>query len=730
MPPRAAKKNIASPATKKAAAKPKQAAKAEESAVAVKTEVKQETKVTTVEELKEVVTMTVESAAEPAKDDKEKPDGGQDGSEHELEEDTKESLKEETKNMDTNVDDQEENGEEEEGNEDDKTQDEEGDAEAGEDDVAGEEDGQDGGEEDEGEDVEEEQEGGEGDEDARQVNDIPAPLKDRQKQKEFEIFVGGLNKDAVEEDLKKVFGEVGEIVEIRMSRNPTTQKNKGFAFIQYATVEQAKKALTELKNPEVREKRCGVSPSQDNDTLYVGNICKTWTKEAVVEKLKEYEIENFEEIALMDDTKNEGQNRGFAFLQFTTHQDAMNAFRRLQKRDAVFGCERSAKVAFAETSIRADEEAMSQVKTVFLDGLPESWDEERVKEELKKYGEIEKVQLSRNMSKSKRKDYGFVHFPSREEALACVEGVNNSELGEGDAKIKANIAKPPHKSRGKQGFRGGFPVGDDSTDNKPRKGRMSRRFRSKGPRGQAGRGTAGHRGKIPGRGKEVRDGKKEKAAETPKDKSKGNTKKDDEKKRKRDNEKRGRVEQASGSRRDNNKSRRFSQPGRAPPRALSRSVPYPRDSYTRHLELVNSYIDEANRPYGAISGSKRPYSSLDDVPRYAEPGLRHSRARLDYDVGGASLYAGTAYGQSVRLGRAPEAGYSGHSRSSYGYDRDVGYARSSLSGAAVGGVYPSGYAASTIPERTDIAGSSYPSLYPSRTSGAGYLPGRGSGAYY
>ncbi|KAH9328229.1 hypothetical protein KI387_000337, partial [Taxus chinensis] len=727
MPPRAAKKSTPSAAPKKAAAKPKQLAKAEETAAALKAEVKEEPTTATAEEQKEEAKPAVDSADEPVKEDEEKPDGDKDGNEHDLGEDAEESIKEEATNMDTNEDGLGEDGDEEEGNEDDKTQDEEeGDGQAGEDDGAEEEEDQ--GEEDEGEDAEEGHVGGEGDEDVCQANDIPAPLKDRQKQKEFEIFVGGLNKDANEEDLKKVFGEVGEIKEVRMSRNPTTQKNKGFAFIRYATVEQAKKALTELKNPQVREKQCGVSPSQDNDTLYVGNICKTWTKETVIEKLKEYEVENFEEMALMDDTKNEGQNRGFVFLEFTTHQDAMNAFRRLQKRDAVFGCDRSAKVAFAENSIRADEEAMSQVKTVFIDGLTEVWDEERIKEEFKKYGEIEKVQLSRNMSKSKRKDYGFVQFTSREDALACVEGVNKSELGEGDIKIKANLAKPQHKGRGKQGFRGGYPIGDDSTDNKPRKGRMSRRFRSKGLRGQAGRGPAGHRGKIPGRGKEVRDGKKDKAAETIQDKSKSISKKDNEKKRNRDNEKRGRGGQVSGSRQDHNKSRRFSQSGRAPPRVSSRNLPYPRDSYTRHLELVNSYIGEAGRPYGAISGSKRPYSAVDDVPRYADPALRNSRARVDYDVGGASLYAGAAYGQSVRLGRAPEASYGGHPRGSYGYDRDVGYGRSSLAGAGVGGVYSSGYATSSIPGRTDIAGSSYSALYPSRTSGAGYLPGRGSGS--
>ena len=138
----------------------------------------------------------------------------------------------------------------------------------------------------------------------------------------------------------------------------------------------------------------------------------------------------------MDDPKNEGQNCGFAFLEFTTHQRAMEAYKRLQKRDVVLGCERTAKVAFAESSIQPDEELMAQVKAVFLDGLPASWDDERVKEELKQYGEIEKVQLYKNMSSAKRKGYGFVHFSSWEEAQACVDALKISEIGEKDTALK------------------------------------------------------------------------------------------------------------------------------------------------------------------------------------------------------------------------------------------------------------------------------------------------------
>ena len=47
------------------------------------------------------------------------------------------------------------------------------------------------------------------------------------------------------------FGEVGDITQVRLMMNPVTKKNKGFAFLRYATVEQARRAVSELKNPLV-----------------------------------------------------------------------------------------------------------------------------------------------------------------------------------------------------------------------------------------------------------------------------------------------------------------------------------------------------------------------------------------------------------------------------------------------------------------------------------------------
>ncbi|XP_070668736.1 uncharacterized protein [Malus domestica] len=253
--------------------------------------------------------------------------------------------------------------------------------------------------------------------------------------KEREIFLGGLDQDAVEEDVRRVFERIGGIVEVRLHKNPSTNKHKGYAFVEFENKEYARHALSEMKNPVIRGKRCGTAPSEDNDMLFVGNICNTWTKEAIKQKLKDYGVEGVENINLVPDVQSDGLSRGFAFIEFSCRGDARLAYKRLQQPDAIFGhAERAAKVAFAEPIREPDPEIMSQVKSVFVDGLPPHWDEDRVREQFRCYGEILRVVVARNMSTAKRKDFGFVDFSTHDSAVAFVDSINNIELMDGNSK--------------------------------------------------------------------------------------------------------------------------------------------------------------------------------------------------------------------------------------------------------------------------------------------------------
>ncbi|KAH1082035.1 hypothetical protein J1N35_021796 [Gossypium stocksii] len=321
-----------------------------------------------------------------------------------------------------------------------------------------------------------------------ECKELTAIAKEHKIKKVCEIFVGGLDRDAVEEDLRQVFEKIGEVVEVRLHKNPITNKNKGYAFVKFSNKEHAKHALLEMKNPVICGKRCGTAPSEDNDTLFLGNICNTWTKEAIKQNLKEYGIEGVENITLVPDVQHEGLSRGFAFLEFSCHADAMLAYKRLQKPDVVFGHpERTAKVAFAEPLREPDPEIMATVKTVFLDSLPPHWDEDRVREKLKGYGEIVRIVLARNMSTAKRKDFGFVDFSTHKAATACVDGLNNTQLGDGNSKtkVRARLSNPMPKTQAiKGGMFGGFRIGSGGNGTFSRFGRtfgqVGHRFNSKG----------------------------------------------------------------------------------------------------------------------------------------------------------------------------------------------------------------------------------------------------------
>lgn len=139
---------------------------------------------------------------------------------------------------------------------------------------------------------------------------------------------------------------------------------------------------------------------------------------------------------MVADPRLEGLSRGFAFVEFSSHNEAMLAYKRLQKPDVVFGhSERTAKVAFSEPLREPDPEVMAQVKSVFIDGLPPNWDEDRVREKFRGFGEIARIMLARNMSTAKRKDFGFVDFNTHEAAVSCVEGVNSKGLHDGNTKV-------------------------------------------------------------------------------------------------------------------------------------------------------------------------------------------------------------------------------------------------------------------------------------------------------
>ncbi|KAK9160697.1 hypothetical protein Syun_007038 [Stephania yunnanensis] len=157
----------------------------------------------------------------------------------------------------------------------------------------------------------------------------------------------------------------------------------------------------------------------------------------VLERLKNLGVEQIEEIYLPDNPNKEGKSKGYALLEFKTpfrcNVSHFNGLNNQMLFLAVIGVR---KLHFPSRFILVKKHfyRFVVVKTVYLEGLAESWEEDKLKKLCEQYGEDEKVQLSRKFLSTRRKDFGFVSFVTRESAVACVEGINKAEIGEGDNK--------------------------------------------------------------------------------------------------------------------------------------------------------------------------------------------------------------------------------------------------------------------------------------------------------
>jgi RNA recognition motif-containing protein len=73
------------------------------------------------------------------------------------------------------------------------------------------------------------------------------------------LFVGGLPYSLTEDDLKKLFSDIGEVVACDLIIDRYTNASKGFAFIEMKTDEDTQKAIDELNGKEIDGRKIAVN---------------------------------------------------------------------------------------------------------------------------------------------------------------------------------------------------------------------------------------------------------------------------------------------------------------------------------------------------------------------------------------------------------------------------------------------------------------------------------------
>nr|CAB3253827.1 heterogeneous nuclear ribonucleoprotein R [Phallusia mammillata] len=251
-----------------------------------------------------------------------------------------------------------------------------------------------------------------------------------------QVFVGRIPRTVFEDEVVPLLEQAGTLWDFRLMMDPLTGQNRGYGFATYTTKEAARECVEQLDNYEIAPKKhLGVCVSQSNVRLFVGSIPKTKTKAEIMEEFSSL-TQGLKDVILYLQTEDKNKNRGFCFLEYVDHKSASQARRRLSS-NKLKAFNNTISVDWADPIEEPSDEIMAKVKVLYVKNLSMKASEEIVMQTFSAYGEVERVK--------KIKDYAFVHFKERDNALKALEELHGLNL-EGEP-IEISLAKPVDKKK-------------------------------------------------------------------------------------------------------------------------------------------------------------------------------------------------------------------------------------------------------------------------------------------
>ena len=77
------------------------------------------------------------------------------------------------------------------------------------------------------------------------------------------IYVGNLNFDLNEDELKKVFEDYGEVTMVKIITDRATGRSRGFGFVEMANDDEATEAINNLNGSDIKGRKVNVNQARE-----------------------------------------------------------------------------------------------------------------------------------------------------------------------------------------------------------------------------------------------------------------------------------------------------------------------------------------------------------------------------------------------------------------------------------------------------------------------------------
>ncbi|KAL0226812.1 hypothetical protein P9112_014136 [Eukaryota sp. TZLM1-RC] len=264
------------------------------------------------------------------------------------------------------------------------------------------------------------------------------------------LYVGDLHPRTTEEELRETFGKVGTVSGVLVLKNMYNSKPLGYAYINFATTEDAQKALDQLNYTKFHGKPCRLMFSDRNPEKRksgVGNLfVKNIHPDIDVARLRDVFSQFGAILSAKISTDEEGRSLGYGYVQFQDSLSAENALKELNGKEISARDDAEAKsVITVQKFIPATQryKIVGGVKittNTFYKNLPPTLTEEEFKKlvtadgkrELKAYRLTLKTEVGRKIA--------FADFATVEQAQEAVEEIQGQKIDEYE--IYANFFQP------------------------------------------------------------------------------------------------------------------------------------------------------------------------------------------------------------------------------------------------------------------------------------------------
>jgi len=253
------------------------------------------------------------------------------------------------------------------------------------------------------------------------------------------VFVKNLDKTIDHKTLYDTFSMFGNILSCKVAMDDKGE-SRGYGFVHYALPDSAEKAIKKVDGMVIAEKKVTVAqfvPKEQRQVgprrftnIYVQRFPPTWDEE----KLRVI----FEQIGPVDSVYiSTDQGRPFGFCNYPDPDNAAKAVEFFNKKEiegstlyvtrAMKKVEREKFLKEKYERIKADRQKQFAGVNLYVKFLDDSIDDERLRAEFAKFGEITSAKVMRDQN-GRSRGFGFVCFKTQEESTRAMAEMNTKYL--------------------------------------------------------------------------------------------------------------------------------------------------------------------------------------------------------------------------------------------------------------------------------------------------------------